>query len=123
MKTILFFLIFVSTKNMEIKNVVATCYYPSVNQCDDSPLLTANQKKINGDNPLSHRWIAISRDLKEIYSFGDTIIVSGTKRGVYDGKWVVQDLMNKRWTSKIDFLVGENDYIDKFENLTIKKHK
>lgn len=106
---------------MEIKNITGTCYHPIKNQCDSTPLLTANQKKINESDPLSHRWIAISRDLKEIYSFGDTIIVSGTKKGVYDGKWVVQDLMNRRWKKKIDFLVGENNYIDKFENLTIKK--
>jgi len=121
MKVILILLIFASAKNKEIKNITGTCYQAVKNQCDDSPLLTANQKKINEQDPLSHRWIAVSRDLKEFYAFGDTIVVSGTKNAIYDGKWVVQDLMNVRWKNKIDFLVGKNDYIDKFENLTIKK--
>jgi len=112
---------FVSVKNAEIKNITGTCYQAVKNQCDDSPLLTASQKKINEHDPLSHRWIAISRDLRQFYAFGDTINVSGTKGAIYDGKWIVQDVMNKRWTKKIDFLVGKNDYIDKFENLTISK--
>lgn len=103
------------------EEVTATCYHPTVAQCDSDPLITASLKKINESDPLSHRWIAISRDLKEFYNFGDAILVLGTKDGIYDGIWIVNDLMNKRWEKKIDFLVGENDYIDKFENVTIRR--
>jgi len=121
-KLLILFLSFSTVKNKDEINVTGTCYHPVENQCDDTPLITASCKKIDENDPLKHRWIAISRDLKEFYAFGDTLIVSGTKRGIYDGKWVVNDLMNRRWNRKIDFLVGENDYIDKFENITIIKN-
>jgi hypothetical protein len=29
--------------------------------------------------------------------------------GIYDGKYVVKDLMNKRWIKKIDILINPND--------------
>lgn len=100
--------------------VEATCYQPVASQTDSSPLTTASLKKINPDNPLSHRWIAVSSDLELMgYSFGTKVHVSGTC--VYDGIWVVQDRMNSRWRKRIDFLVGLDDYIDKWDNVTISK--
>lgn len=84
--------------------VVATCYIPTSSQCDSTPAITASNKKIDTINPLKHRWIAVSRDLLKHLSFGDTVEVSGT--GVYDGKWIVNDVMNKRHKQMIDFLVG-----------------
>lgn len=97
--------------------VSATCYYPSVNQCWGDIYETASQARINPDNPIGHRWIAISRDLKERLNFGDWVFVTGT--GVYDGYWQVQDVMNKRFKKKIDFLVNHDSYLDRWVDIEI----
>jgi len=97
--------------------VSATIYYPSVAQCDDTPYETASMAKINKDHPEKHRWVAVSRDIKAQLNFGDKIFVMGT--GVYDGYWEVQDLMNKRFTNKIDFLVSKNCKRGHWKNVEI----
>ncbi len=99
--------------------VTATCYYPTIGQTDSSPFITADNSKINKTHPLKHRWIAVSRDLLEVFDYGDTVNVLGT--WVYDGKWIIHDTMNKRFKNKIDFLVGKSDYLDKFDDVKIKK--
>lgn len=97
--------------------VSATIYYPSVAQCDDSPFETASMAKINRHHPEKHRWVAVSRDLKALLNFGDRIFVSGT--GIYDGYWEVQDVMNKRFTNKIDFLVSKHSQRGSWEEVEI----
>jgi 3D (Asp-Asp-Asp) domain-containing protein len=87
--------------------VTATCYRPNVRECDSSPLITANGGRIDHKDPLRHRWIAVSRDLLKHVKFNDTVNVVGT--GVYDGRWIVKDVMNKRFKRKIDFLIGDKD--------------
>lgn len=69
-----------------------------------------------------HRWIAISRDLKEKFKFGDTVIVNSSDIPKLNGEWVVKDLMNKRWTMKIDFLMIAPGF-DQPHFVTIKKKK
>jgi len=104
---------------MEVLSVTATCYQPFATQCDESPLETADGSHIDPNNPLKHRWVAISRDLKGKYlQFNDTIIVQGA--GKYNGRWIVKDVMNKRFKRTIDLLVGKNDDIGKWENATIQ---
>ncbi len=100
-------------------NVTATCYNATVEQCDSDPSTTAFGYKINMKYPKKQRYLAISRDLEKYYSSGDTVIINGTN--VYDGYWVIADRMNKRWKKKIDFLVSPDNYIAKFENVTIQK--
>ena len=88
--------------------VTATCYQPRVEQCDSDPFITASLGVIDRFNPLSQRWVAVSRDmLSEHVEYGDSIHVMGTD--IYDGWWQVMDCMNKRWEMKIDFLVGNDD--------------
>lgn len=98
-------------------NVTATCYYPTVAQCDSDPYTTASGAKINRHSPEKHRWIAVSRDLKKHLEFGDRVFVSGT--GVYDGYWTVHDVTNKRFSGRIDFLVNSKSYISKWEDVKI----
>ena len=65
--------------------------------------ITASGKLIDTMNASSHRWIAVSRDLqKEGFTFGAKVLIIGT--GTHDGVWEVQDVMNKRWKRRIDFL-------------------
>jgi hypothetical protein len=91
-------------------------YYPDVKQCQGDPTITADGSKIdtvalrNG----TLKWCALSRDMiwceyrqtltkdttvwRGKYRFGDSIYVSGL------GWYVVKDVMNKRFKSKIDIL-------------------
>lgn len=99
--------------------VEATVYQPVVGQTDDTPLITASGKVINAEDPAQHRWIAVSRDLEEKgFIFGQKVLVKGTN--VHDGVWEVQDRMHFRWTKRIDFLIGIDDPIGKWEGVTIK---
>jgi 3D (Asp-Asp-Asp) domain-containing protein len=84
-----------------------TVYNAEEGQTDASPLITADQSNIDVKELAigNLRWIAVSRDLLKIYKFGDTIIVTGCTQDVYNGEWVIHDVMNKRFTKKIDFLV------------------
>lgn len=86
-------------------SVTATCYNASVKQTDSTPFITAFNFRINPENPFSHKYLAVSRDLLLYFNPGDTVIVSGTF--VYDGYWIVADKMNKRFHKRIDFLVPE----------------
>lgn len=99
--------------------ITATVYHPVPEQTNEEPDTTASGAKINLEDPLSHRWIAVSRDLEELgFTFGQKVRVWNA--GPYSGIWVVQDRMNKRWTKRIDFLIGEYDPIGKWENVTIR---
>ena len=100
--------------------VTATCYQAVPEQCDADPYVTAFNYHINPEDPLSHKYVAISRDLEEFYSPGDSIYVVGA--GEYDGMWMIADRMNRKWSNRIDFLVNNDSYIDKFTNVKIVKH-
>ncbi len=100
-------------------SVTATVYQATVEQCDNDPYITAFGYHIDPEDALSHRYVAISRDLEQYLSAGDSVMVTGT--GIYDGKWVVADRMNRRWENRIDFLVNEDSFIDIFPNVTITK--
>ena len=101
------------------RTVTATCYNATVEQCDSTPLITAFGYKIDPSYPKRQRFLAISRDLEQYYSKGDTVIIDGT--GVYDGHWMIADRMNRRWERKIDFLVSSDDHIAKFNDIIIRK--
>jgi 3D (Asp-Asp-Asp) domain-containing protein len=101
--------------------VSATCYWPSAAQCDKSFNATATGAEINVAHPDEHRWIAISRDiLKQGFKMGDTVEVRGT--WLYDGPWVIQDKMNKRWKNKIDFLIHPKQRGGNWKNVTLSKY-
>jgi len=74
--------------------------------------ITASGKRLYGKNVDKLRYVAMSRDMVKKYNpdapfdFGDTIVVKGTK--VFDGHWTVEDLMNKRYQKRIDFLISKN---------------
>jgi hypothetical protein len=103
--------------------VTATMYYAVAGQCDSDPLLTAGMYKINPEKASEHKWIAMSRDMISRwggeFSYGDLVEIKGT--GHKDGIYKVVDTMNKRFTSRIDFLETKGTKPYKFENVTLTK--
>ena len=101
--------------------VTLTTYTPTAEECDSTPLITASGFKINESNPKRHRIIAISRDLKRKYKFGTKLRIKGA--GKYDGTYTVRDVMNKRYTKRIDILVGKRDKQTKVKKVKVYKLK
>jgi len=99
----------------------ATTYFCNEQECDNNPLTTADGSTINVEKLKKNRlrWCALSRDLiwdeyrqtihkegfRGLFEFGDTIIVYSKTNPQINGKWVVHDTMNKRYTNSIDFLI------------------
>lgn len=101
--------------------VTITTYSPTVEQTDSTPLITASGFKINESNPKRHRIIAVSRDLKRKYKFGTKLRIKGA--GKYDGTYTVRDVMNKRYTKRIDILVDKKDKQTKVKKVKVYKLK
>ena len=97
--------------------VTLTTYRANAAETDSTPNITASGFKIT--NPKKHRIIAVSRDLKKKYKFGQKIRIVGA--GKYDGTYRVHDVMNKRYTKRIDILIGENDKQTKLRKIKIYK--
>ena len=87
--------------------VTVTTYSITEGETDSTPLITASGFKINPNNPKRHRIIAVSRDLKRKYRFGQRVRI--TNAGKYNGEYVIRDLMHHRWKNKIDILINPND--------------
>lgn len=97
--------------------VTLTTYRASETETDSTPNITASGFKIT--NPKKHRIIAVSRDLKKKYKFGQKIRITGA--GKYDGTYRVHDVMNKRYRKRIDILIGTNDKQTKLKKIKIYK--
>lgn len=82
------------------KTVLATYYHAKTGAYTASGARVNSAKVKNKE----HRWIAISRDLRKEFKFGDTVVISSKLHGL-NGKWVVRDLMHQRWRNRIDFLL------------------
>ena len=90
-----------------VKIVSLSTYKADTTETDSSPLVTASGFKLDSLNPKKHRVIAISRDLKELFSFGDKVML--TNAGKFNGIWFIHDIMNKRYKNKIDILINPSD--------------
>jgi 3D (Asp-Asp-Asp) domain-containing protein len=99
--------------------VTLTTYTASENETDSTPNITASGFKIDTNNPKKHRIIAVSRDLKKKYKFGQKIRITGA--GKYNGTYRVHDVMNKRYRNRIDILIGHNDKQTKLKKVKIYK--
>ena len=97
--------------------VTLTTYKANAAETDSTPNITASGFKIT--NPKNNRIIAVSRDLKKKYKFGQKIRIVGA--GKYDGTYRVHDVMNKRYTKRIDILIGANDKQTKLRKIKIYK--
>ena len=106
------------------ETVTATTYKLTVRENGPYGNNLASGYKASYKHPGLNRVIAVSRDLLEHYPFHTYVIVKGA--GKLDGIWKVEDVMNERFTKRIDFLIGWKTKHNKFNNVTIKsygKHK
>ena len=104
-------------------HVVTATYYNSVeSQCGSNPLITADGSKINlkklKEGKL--RWIAISRDLRENYKYGDIVIIESDDYRL-SGEWIVRDTMNSRFKMRIDFLTHDKEFMKEPKKVKIRK--
>ena len=112
----------VSKYALELKplsKVSLTTYKPAIAETDSTPFETATGFKLDSVNPMKHRVIAISRDLKELFSLGDKVKL--TNAGKFNGIWFIRDLMNKKYKNKIDILINPNDPQVSIEGVVISK--
>jgi 3D (Asp-Asp-Asp) domain-containing protein len=86
--------------------LTATAYSGSPDETDSDPDKTALMTK-----PVAGRTVAVSRDL--IHWLGHKVYIKG--KGVY----MVEDLMNARFTKKIDFFYGSKQEAIKFGVRTV----
>ena len=100
-------------------NVTLTTYTIKECQTDSTPLITADNSKLDSVNPRKHKIIAVSRDLKKFFKFGSKVKIINAGR--FNGIYYVRDLMNKRFHNKIDILINPTDKQDKLENVLLIK--
>ena len=109
----------ISTKLMSQETIVhCTVYHAVPEQTNEDPQHTAFMFKLDLDNPYKHRIIAVSRDLLEEFPGGTKVRIEGTK---YDGIFIVNDKMNKRWTKRIDILINEDMQIGSWSDVKLSK--
>jgi 3D (Asp-Asp-Asp) domain-containing protein len=85
-------------------------------------LVTASGANISSaDSAYEHRYIAVSRDLLDVFPYGTKVEVSGC--GELDGEWVVADTMNKRYKGYIDLLINPDMKGGKWTGVRITKVK
>jgi 3D (Asp-Asp-Asp) domain-containing protein len=105
--------------------VTLTGYHPVVAQCDNTPDITADGTQFIIDIARNYRIAALSRDMLKRwggpFSYGDLILVKGTRDGIYDGLYQVRDTMNKRHKNWIDVLLTPGDKSTKQDNILIYK--
>lgn len=107
-------------REREIYVVTATVYHAVAGQCDDSPLVTASGAKISSaESAYEHRYLAVSRDLLDVFPYGSMVEVSGC--GELDGVYTVADTLNKRYKGYIDILINPDMRGGKWEGVRIKK--
>jgi len=106
-------------KHSNIDIVTVTTYKVNEFKNDPDGNKTASGMTLTEDNPRQHRIIAVSWDLKQKYKFGQWVKVEGA--GIYDGEYVVKDLMNKRWKKRIDILINPEDRQMKYKKVKMFK--
>lgn len=104
-----------------------TVYHPTKRQCDNTPLITASNSKINADDLKNQniRWMALSRDLlkrwRGEFQYGDTVLVTAGDPQI-DGLWIIKDTMNKRYKNRGDLLFDSQvRKLGKWKNVEISR--
>lgn len=92
-----------------VRTVTVTAYNPSTDQCDDDPLIAASMRKVRSGT------IAVSRDLfDQGWVFGRKVRIEGL--GIFE----INDLMNKRYTQRIDIFMWDESQAREFGKKNIK---
>lgn len=110
--------------NGKTLKVTVTVYNPVEAQCDDTPLITANNSKIDLEklNSGELKWVAVSRDLLKEggVSYGDRIRLTSNSDPKINGEYQVNDCLNKRYTKRVDILMPEHIKLGKWEDVEIE---
>jgi 3D (Asp-Asp-Asp) domain-containing protein len=105
--------------------VTVTRYNPVIDQCDEDPLITADNSKIDLRKLKNEelRWVAVSRDLLGEFSYGDTIKLTCQNDSSINGFYTIHDCMNKRWKNRVDILthVKSDHGRGKWEDVKLEK--
>lgn len=101
------------------KIITLTVYNPVENQCDNTPLVTANGIKIDLEKLKKReiKYCAVSRDLLSEIPYGSIIYIEG------HGEYEVVDTMNKRIKMGVDILQDVSEKGFKKTNIRILKVK
>ena len=100
--------------------VTATVYHAVPEQCDSDCLVTASGAKISSaENAYDHRYLAVSRDLLDVFPYGTMVEVSGC--GELDGIYCVVDTMAKRFKGYVDILINPDMKGGKWKGVRIRK--
>ena len=100
--------------------VTAPVYHAVPEQCDSDCLVTASGASISSaESAYDHRYIAVSRDLLDVFPYGTKVEVVGC--GELDGVYTVADTLNKRYKGYIDILINPDMRGGKWEGVRIKK--
>lgn len=93
--------------------VTVTAYSPTKRECDDTPFITAFNKKVKTGT------IAISRDMEKTHGWrkGDMIHLEGI------GTFEVWDRMNKRWEKAVDIFFHDTRQAREFGRMQAKAEK
>ena len=107
-------------REVDVYVVTATVYHAVAGQCDDSPLVTASGARISSaESAYEHRYLAVSRDLLDVFPYGTMVEVSGC--GELDGVYTVADTLNKRYKGYIDILINPDMRGGKWEGVRVRK--
>ncbi len=92
-----------------VRKVTVTAYNPTTDQCDSDPLIAASMRKVRTGT------IAVSRDLfDQGWVFGRKVRIEGI--GIFE----INDLMNKRFTQRIDIFMWDENQARQFGKKNIK---
>ena len=112
-------LIFILLFNIQ-DTVTATTYRLTARENGPYGNSMASGYKVSYKHPGKDRVVAVSRDLLKKYPFHTVIVVRGA--GKLDGRWIVEDVMSKRWRKRIDFLIDWKVKTNKFHKVIIVNH-
>lgn len=103
--------------------VTVTRYNPVESQCDSDPLVTADNSKIDLEklNSGDLKWVAVSRDLRDKFEYGDVIRIMSTDMSI-NGEYEVHDTMHPRFKDCVDILTAEGQSLGlgKWYNVSIQ---
>ena len=105
-------------QGLEVREVSATVYYPTGDPTYDG---TTTPK---GKALSTTRWCALSHDLLRLtgWQWGDTVLVYGKNLpNQHWGLYILHDKTHSRLRNRIDLLVPNHTYSDKWDGVLVRK--
>lgn len=100
--------------------VDATVYHAVEEQTDSTPTITADGTNIDPLRASDYKYIAVSRDLHTRwggrFNFNDVVYIQSDH---VHGFFIIKDIMNARFTKRIDFLQHEDEPVFKLSGVEL----